>query len=813
MRGLPVHLTGIDQREQSREHNEGLARELGVDATFVAALDRRAPTRPTSARRRPRAARLRHRHRRRARAGDRVGDAVDPGRAVLPPRHRGPAAYGAHARAVRHAHPARHPPRALRRHPHRRPARLAAAAPGLPRRRRCSSSAASTRRATPCSAPSAPARRSTGGSAREEYDELVTTWGVRPRLGELLDAVACVAGPRSSPRRSRSVSRPRRRRTARRRRCSPSATPRSSRRARWSSRAACSSPPTTPATPAGSSSSTGPGATVGRHALVDEPDPTPRPSPRADAGYVWVGDIGDNLAQPPARHDHPGPRRPGRPHGTAHVVPAHLPRRGDQRRDPAARPPHRPALRRHQERLRRHAVRRTPAPGRDRPTGSRRSAGCCRSPPTGRSSPTAGTWSSATTPPRPSTPGRRCSPGGLLRPARPAPGRGHRASAPDGTLYLSSEGLRSPVLETDAAAPDPAGDDAPGPAAGPSSASRRRRPLGPSDHLGTHGRGRARRLAVGAGGLLALGAVRRARPRAAAARASRRRRSFGVRGRPALLISLTDMARLRRSSPDDPGWTPAPGGHGFVYLDEVGHAPAGRRRRAGQGPGHPARVARRVGLPLAERSPPGRRHRRRRPAAVPLPPRLAHPAGRRQARAGGGVRTGAVEGSRAGAGRPRHRGHEPGPRLRRRRPPPRPRLLPDRQRRVRRGERQLRAHHAAAPARAQAGPDHGLLLRRQVGDRALHHHRRPGHRRGARGDASPPRPGRRGAARVEGAAAAGTTSTRPTSTTTSAVRRGSRRPPRTSAPGTRPCSPPPRWPSQPSPATPRRRANGRRSRR
>jgi len=28
----------------------------------------------------------------------------------------------------------------------------------------------------------------TGGSARQEYDELVATWGVRPRLGELLDA-------------------------------------------------------------------------------------------------------------------------------------------------------------------------------------------------------------------------------------------------------------------------------------------------------------------------------------------------------------------------------------------------------------------------------------------------------------------------------------------------------------------------------------------------------------------------------------------------------------------------------------------------
>jgi SAM-dependent methyltransferase len=35
VRGLPVHLTGIDQREQSRAHNERLAAELGAHATFV----------------------------------------------------------------------------------------------------------------------------------------------------------------------------------------------------------------------------------------------------------------------------------------------------------------------------------------------------------------------------------------------------------------------------------------------------------------------------------------------------------------------------------------------------------------------------------------------------------------------------------------------------------------------------------------------------------------------------------------------------------------------------------------------------------
>jgi SAM-dependent methyltransferase len=35
VRGLPVRLTGVDVREQSREHNEKVARELGVDADFV----------------------------------------------------------------------------------------------------------------------------------------------------------------------------------------------------------------------------------------------------------------------------------------------------------------------------------------------------------------------------------------------------------------------------------------------------------------------------------------------------------------------------------------------------------------------------------------------------------------------------------------------------------------------------------------------------------------------------------------------------------------------------------------------------------
>jgi methyltransferase family protein len=48
VRGLPVHLTGIDQREQSRAHNQQIAAELGVDATFVASSigDARPGVRP-----------------------------------------------------------------------------------------------------------------------------------------------------------------------------------------------------------------------------------------------------------------------------------------------------------------------------------------------------------------------------------------------------------------------------------------------------------------------------------------------------------------------------------------------------------------------------------------------------------------------------------------------------------------------------------------------------------------------------------------------------------------------------------------------
>jgi Methyltransferase domain len=43
VRGLPVHLTAIDQREQSRTHNAKIAGELEVDATFLASSIGDAP--------------------------------------------------------------------------------------------------------------------------------------------------------------------------------------------------------------------------------------------------------------------------------------------------------------------------------------------------------------------------------------------------------------------------------------------------------------------------------------------------------------------------------------------------------------------------------------------------------------------------------------------------------------------------------------------------------------------------------------------------------------------------------------------------
>ncbi|GMA87439.1 hypothetical protein GCM10025868_26890 [Angustibacter aerolatus] len=88
------------------------------------------------------------------------------------------------------------------------------------------------------------------------------------------------------------------------------------------------------------------------------------------------------------------------------------------------------------------------------------------------------------------------------------------------------------------------------------------------------------------------------------------------------------MPRLRTVSPSQPGITRLRHGRGFRYVDKgekVTDAVVLQRIRE---PGHPARVARRVDLPLGHRPHPGRRHRRQGPAAVPVPPAVAHPARR-----------------------------------------------------------------------------------------------------------------------------------------------------------------------------------------
>jgi len=43
VQGLPVRLTGVDVKEQSRHHNEAVARDLGIDAEFVAGTITDAP--------------------------------------------------------------------------------------------------------------------------------------------------------------------------------------------------------------------------------------------------------------------------------------------------------------------------------------------------------------------------------------------------------------------------------------------------------------------------------------------------------------------------------------------------------------------------------------------------------------------------------------------------------------------------------------------------------------------------------------------------------------------------------------------------
>jgi hypothetical protein len=187
VRDLPVHLTGIDQREQSRTHNENLADELGVDATFVASS---------------------------------IGEAeLEVGPDVVLALHAcDTATDDALARAVAWetplvlAAPCCHHDIAAQLRKQPTPAPYAALTRhGILRERFADTLTDGLRAAllrlagyrvdvmqfvgsqhTPRNTLLRGVRTGSpmsGGSARREYDELVATWGVRPRLGELLEPV------------------------------------------------------------------------------------------------------------------------------------------------------------------------------------------------------------------------------------------------------------------------------------------------------------------------------------------------------------------------------------------------------------------------------------------------------------------------------------------------------------------------------------------------------------------------------------------------------------------------------------------------
>jgi hypothetical protein len=185
VRGLPVHLVGIDQREQSRAHNEQLAVGLGVEATFVASS---------------------------------IGDAVPGVRpdVVLALHACDTATDDALARAIEWetplvlAAPCCHHDIAAQLRKEPTPAPYAVLTRHGILRERFADTLTDGLRAsllrlegyrvdvmqfvgsehTPRNTLLRGVRTGrpvSGGSARREYDELVETWGVRPRLGVLLE--------------------------------------------------------------------------------------------------------------------------------------------------------------------------------------------------------------------------------------------------------------------------------------------------------------------------------------------------------------------------------------------------------------------------------------------------------------------------------------------------------------------------------------------------------------------------------------------------------------------------------------------------
>jgi len=186
VRELPVHLTGIDQREQSRAHNESIARTLGVEATFVASsIDEAEPTTAPDV--------VLALHACDTATDDALARAVAWGTPLV---LAAPCCHHDIAAQLRKA-PTPAPYAMLTRHGILRERFADTLTDGL----RASLlrlqgyrvdvmqfvGSEHTPRNTLLRAVRT-GRPVTGGSARQEYDELVSTWGVRPRLGELLDA-------------------------------------------------------------------------------------------------------------------------------------------------------------------------------------------------------------------------------------------------------------------------------------------------------------------------------------------------------------------------------------------------------------------------------------------------------------------------------------------------------------------------------------------------------------------------------------------------------------------------------------------------
>ena len=120
-----------------------------------------------------------------------------------------------------------------------------------------------------------------------------------------------------------------------------------------------------------------------------------------------------------------------------------------------------------------------------------------------------------------------------------------------------------------------------------------------------------------------------------------------------------------------------------------------------------------MGLPVSDGPHPGHRHRRRRAQAVPLPRPLARAPRPREVRVDGGVRARPAAPAQAREEGPPPRGHAARAGAGLRGPSARSRLLPDRLRGLRRGERHLRDRHDGEAPRDGRGRRGELRLRGQ----------------------------------------------------------------------------------------------------